>query len=592
VESKGIIGPEQAGFRKNRCTSDHLIKIDHDIKKGFKDKQAIVADFLDINKAYDSVWTRGLLYKLSKIGIHGNCLGWLSNFLCDRSIAIRLGGHTSNPRKIFNGVPQVAVISPLLFNVMLYDFPAPPPVVTRLLFADDVTLYAKADRPIDSEPILQPYINKVSKWGRKWKFRFSASKSAVVSFTRQYKPGDDPLLFLDGHRIPNSSKIKFLGLILDSKLLWKSHTQMVADKCIRLKNAFSIITKATYAPSFKSLCTLFKCLVRSRIDYGLPIYGSACISTLLKIDVAARSILRLILGSKPSTPKEILYAETGTEPLADRGAWLSARYHINLSHHPENLTYQTAKNLFYSSEQWPPRCCPSLKLSCEKIRHANMDLFKLPAGTTDQLNKQTPPWSPPQTTVKWFPMRKNEASVNQDAVHTLFDKLKSNITAPDITVYTDGSLSESSNTTSCAFFIPETNSSGSWCLSSGSSVFSAELHGIKQALATMYTYDPPPPAIHIFSDSSASIKAIISSQPPKNRCVGEIRNLLGCLKSSGTIATLYWIPSHTGIAGNKEADRLASEEAHSPSGNIIENDLSPGEQLSILKTVWDPSFSL
>ena len=37
----------------------------------------------------------------------------------------------------------------------------------------------------------------------------------------------------------------FFGLILDSKLLWKDHTQMVADKCIRLKNAFSIITKST-----------------------------------------------------------------------------------------------------------------------------------------------------------------------------------------------------------------------------------------------------------------------------------------------------------------------------------------------------------
>jgi hypothetical protein len=103
VESKSIIGPEQAGFRKNRCTSGHLIKIDHDIKKSFKDKQATVAVFLDINKAYDSVWTRGLLYRLTKIGINGNCLGWLSNFLCERSIAIRLRGHTSNPRKINNG---------------------------------------------------------------------------------------------------------------------------------------------------------------------------------------------------------------------------------------------------------------------------------------------------------------------------------------------------------------------------------------------------------------------------------------------------------------------------------------------------------
>ena len=175
-----------------------------------------------------------------------------------------------------------------------------------------------------------------------------------------------PLLFLDGHRIPITPKIKFLGLILDSKLLWKDHTQMVANKCIRLKNAFSIITKSTYASSIKILCTIYKSLVRSRIDYGLPIYGSACNSNLLKIDVASRSILRLILGSKSSTPKEVLYAETGTEPLADRRSWLSTRYLINLIHHPGNLTYQTTKNLFFSSEQWSPRCSPSLMLSCEK----------------------------------------------------------------------------------------------------------------------------------------------------------------------------------------------------------------------------------
>jgi ribonuclease HI len=84
-------------------------------------------------------------------------------------------------------------------------------------------------------------------------------------------------------------------------------------------------------------------------------------------------------------------------------------------------------------------------------------------------------------------MRKNEASTNQDAVEVLFEAMKSKITAQDITVYTDGSLFENSATTSCAFFIPETNSSGSWCLSRGSSVFSAELHGIKQALTTIYT---------------------------------------------------------------------------------------------------------
>jgi hypothetical protein len=83
----------------------------------------------------------------------------------------------------------------------------------------------------------------------KWKFKFVASKSSTVSFTWLYKPRDDPLLFLNGHRMPNAPKIKFLGLILDAKLLWKDHISMVVNKCTRLKNVFSIISKASYAPN-------------------------------------------------------------------------------------------------------------------------------------------------------------------------------------------------------------------------------------------------------------------------------------------------------------------------------------------------------
>ena len=87
------------------------------------------------------------------------------------------------------------------------------------LYADDVNLFTTVNRPIDAEIILQPYVDKVAKWGRKWKFKFSASKSSSVVFTRAYKPGDDPLLFLNGQRIPNAKKVKFLGITMDAKLL-------------------------------------------------------------------------------------------------------------------------------------------------------------------------------------------------------------------------------------------------------------------------------------------------------------------------------------------------------------------------------------
>ena len=70
VESKNLICPNLS--RKRRCTTDHLVNLDLDIKRSFIEKQSTVAVFLDIDKAYDSVWIIGLLYKLSKIGIHGS----------------------------------------------------------------------------------------------------------------------------------------------------------------------------------------------------------------------------------------------------------------------------------------------------------------------------------------------------------------------------------------------------------------------------------------------------------------------------------------------------------------------------------------
>lgn len=138
-------------------------------------------------------------------------------------------------------------MSPLLFNLMLIDIPTPPSDVHLQLYADDVNFYARVKMPIDTEIVLQPYIDKVATWGRKWKFKFSAPKSTSVSFTRSYKPGHDPLLFLNGHRIPNASKFKFLGVIYDDKLLWRDLISLIVNKCIRIKNAIN--SKTSYAPS-------------------------------------------------------------------------------------------------------------------------------------------------------------------------------------------------------------------------------------------------------------------------------------------------------------------------------------------------------
>jgi hypothetical protein len=76
VETKNLLGPEQAGFRKSRCTTNRLVKIDLDIKRGFKEKESTVAVFLDIDKAYDTVWTKGFSTNSRKLASRE--LPWLA----------------------------------------------------------------------------------------------------------------------------------------------------------------------------------------------------------------------------------------------------------------------------------------------------------------------------------------------------------------------------------------------------------------------------------------------------------------------------------------------------------------------------------
>jgi len=76
---------------------------------------------LDISKALDRVWHIGLLTILPMFGLHHTLIKWISSFLCDRSIAIRVDDYLSNLHSINSGAPQGSVISPVLFILFIND---------------------------------------------------------------------------------------------------------------------------------------------------------------------------------------------------------------------------------------------------------------------------------------------------------------------------------------------------------------------------------------------------------------------------------------------------------------------------------------
>ncbi|KAI9559471.1 hypothetical protein GHT06_013463 [Daphnia sinensis] len=120
------------------------------------------------------------------------------------------------------------------------------------------------------------------------------------------------------------------------------------------------------------------------------VYGGASNSSLSKIDVTTRTILRQILGSTRSTPTEILYSDLGIETKKNRMHWLAARYLIKLSHKPPHANYQQTQN----TTKLPPRSTPNLTLLIEDLKTFNSPsrLFSADPDYSPQL-KPPPPWA-------------------------------------------------------------------------------------------------------------------------------------------------------------------------------------------------------
>ena len=71
LESQGLITNVQSGFRKQRSTHDHLVRLENFIRDAFLKKEHLVSVFFDLEKAYDTIWKYGIMKDLENLGLKG-----------------------------------------------------------------------------------------------------------------------------------------------------------------------------------------------------------------------------------------------------------------------------------------------------------------------------------------------------------------------------------------------------------------------------------------------------------------------------------------------------------------------------------------
>ena len=137
-----------------------------------------------------------------------------------------------------------------------------------------------------------------------------------------------------GSLIPVVDDFKFLGIIFDRKLSFIPHI-----KYLKALNLLKVLSHTNWGADRTVLLQLYRSLIRSKLDYGSIIYGSARKSYLMMLDNVHHQGLRLAVGAFRTSPVEsLLEAE---EPLLYlRREKLALQYAIRLAANPSNPTFK------------------------------------------------------------------------------------------------------------------------------------------------------------------------------------------------------------------------------------------------------------
>uniref|UniRef100_A0A803TDE0 Reverse transcriptase domain-containing protein n=1 Tax=Anolis carolinensis TaxID=28377 RepID=A0A803TDE0_ANOCA len=287
------LDPFQSGFRPGHGTETVLVAITDELRRHSDSGGSALLVLLDLTAAFDTVDYDLMIHRLAMSGVRGQALNWFNSFLRNRSQCVEYMDQVSDRSPLLCGVPQGAIVSPLLFNIYV----RPLASLARSFgldcyqYADDTQLLLRLEPGATAIPDnFTLCLEALSNWLRASRLKVNPAKTEILWHGRS--TGLTHLLpTFDGAALSPSPTVKSLGVVLDSQLTMEAQVAAASKQ-----DFFHLQQARQLAPylSDESLATVIHATVTSRLDYCNALYVGLPMSTNRKLRIVQNAAARLL----------------------------------------------------------------------------------------------------------------------------------------------------------------------------------------------------------------------------------------------------------------------------------------------------------
>jgi Reverse transcriptase (RNA-dependent DNA polymerase) len=310
----------QAGFRPGMSCEDHIFTLSQVIQGRRRGEQKTYAFFLDVKKAYDSVWRGGLWHKLWELGIKGRMLRTIVSLYASTRSRVLVNGEMSEPFDIEKGVAQGCTLSCTLFDAFVNDLlveldesgfgvEVGEKTIHSLMFADDfIGLEQSPER-------LANMMQVIERWCNRWGLEANVAKCAIVVFSGQEGDKDYGWTW-GGELVPVRNSYTYLGVEFNENCKWDDTADSMLKKGNRAVDKYYKLLKAKDLPvPLKK--TILVTAIRPTLEYGGGVVEPNK-KQYARFETVQLKAAKCIMQCAVSTPSVAVRGDLGLETLEER----------------------------------------------------------------------------------------------------------------------------------------------------------------------------------------------------------------------------------------------------------------------------------